>query len=534
MVLKRKRSESELGSVFISTPRLDGGCFNFDALSAMDTARRGFFASRLSTASHLPGRTMKRFRDNRPSESEIHQHTLDVLYSAQRWPNEPHYAPPQSPKIVHADAPIQAHTQSHHGCQQRSLHSFWNLPGPAISTSSLTSSPASSAMSPPSPAIAPRSIPTDCEDCGAGLGGGDHDVMMDVDGYGSGVEDQACARMGTREASHAGSWYEEDAEELSSQLDEFLDRVPASVDDNVFPIPGARVIIAPHAGYSYSGPCAAWAYKALDLRSAKRVFILGPSHTYYLRGCALTTFDKYETPFGDLVVDKATTSELKQTGKFSEMPTRREVDEHSLEMHIPYLWKRLEQTFGSDSNKYPPIVPILVGNASEQDEKSWGQLLSQYLKDPETAWIVSSDFCHWGSRFSYRPEFHDGEIRDLDKPGTQGAKYGVLQAVPDWSKAAEDSAGPKIHEVIKVLDQMAMDAVESGAHSEFYQVIRETRNTVCGRHPIGVMMAALEAVAKEGLKEGKGKFNFVQYQRSNLVKKDWDFSVSYASAYAVV
>ena len=108
-----------------------------------------------------------------------------------------------------------------------------------------------------------------------------------------------------------------------------------------------------HAGYSYSGPCAAWAYKALDLRSAKRVFILGPSHTYYLRGCALTSFDKYETPFGDLVVDNATTSELRQTNRFSEMPKRSDVSEHSLEMHLPYLRKRLEQTFGDGD--YPPL-----------------------------------------------------------------------------------------------------------------------------------------------------------------------------------
>jgi AmmeMemoRadiSam system protein B len=51
--------------------------------------------------------------------------------------------------------------------------------------------------------------------------------------------------MGTREASHAGTWYEEDAEELSSQLDHFLDRVPANLDDTQLPIQGARVIIAP-------------------------------------------------------------------------------------------------------------------------------------------------------------------------------------------------------------------------------------------------------------------------------------------------
>ncbi|KAK4236466.1 protein MEMO1 [Achaetomium macrosporum] len=530
MCLKRKRSESEL-SVFPSTQLLNNDRFNFDAMSAMNTARRGFFAPRLSTPSHLPSRTLKRFRDNRPSESEVYQHTLDVLYSAQ------------------------PHRQSRHGGQQRSLHSFWNVPGPTTSTNSLASSPSSSATTPPSPALAPSSTPTNCEDCGTWLGGGDDDdVTMDIDGYGLGLEGHTCVacgkavcfscsisnlgdhrrcllRMGTREASHAGSWYKHDAEELSSQLDSFLGRVPATLDGSDLPIPGARVIIAPHAGYSYSGPCAAWAYKALDLRSAKRVFILGPSHTYYLRGCALTTFDRYETPFGDLVVDKATISELRQTGRFSDMPPRRDVDEHSLEMHIPYLWKRLEQTFGDDSSSYPPIVPILVGDGSEEEEKSFGQVLSRYLKDPGTAWIVSSDFCHWGSRFSYRPEFHEGVVRNLDAPRS---KRDLLQAPLDWNKVAGNPESPEIHEVIKALDQMAMDAVESGVHSGFYKVVQDTQNTVCGRHPIGVVMAALEELKKEESGEEKGKFKFVQYQRSNLVKKSWDSSVSYASAYAVI
>lgn len=339
--------------------------------------------------------------------------------------------------------------------------------------------------------------------------------------------------MGTRDASHAGSWYEDDDQELSTQLDEFLARVPNILNDSDLPVPGARVIIAPHAGYSYSGPCAAWAYKALDLGSAKRVFILGPSHTYYLRGCALTAFSRYATPFGDLVVDKDTTDELRKTGKFSDMPTRRDVEEHSLEMHIPFLWKRLEQTFGPDGQKYPPIVPILVGDGSEDEEKAIGQLLSPYLKDPTTAWIVSSDFCHWGSRFSYRPHFAEGVIRDMDAPRSKGVKHEILNVNTDFGELANGKE-PAIHEVIKVLDHLAMDAVESGNHGRFCKILQDSRNTVCGRHPIGVIMAALEATAGEGLEEGKGKFKFVQYQRSNLVKQSFDFSVSYASAYAVV
>ncbi|OAX79871.1 AmmeMemoRadiSam system protein B, partial [Emergomyces africanus] len=72
--------------------------------------------------------------------------------------------------------------------------------------------------------------------------------------------------MPSREATHAGSWYSDHEPTLSNQLDKWLAQVPDQLPGiGHLPVPGARIIIAPHAGYSYSGPCAAWAYKALDL-----------------------------------------------------------------------------------------------------------------------------------------------------------------------------------------------------------------------------------------------------------------------------
>jgi len=77
-----------------------------------------------------------------------------------------------------------------------------------------------------------------------------------------------------------------------------------------------------------------------------------------------------------------------------------------------------------------------------------------------------------------------------------------------------------------------MDAVESGKHAEFVKQLEETGNTVCGRHPIGVFMAAVEAA--EGLGDGKGRFRFVRYERSSEVETVRDSSVSYGSAFAVL
>lgn len=80
---------------------------------------------------------------------------------------------------------------------------------------------------------------------------------------------------------------------------------------------------------------------------------------------------------------------------------------------------------------------------------------------------------------------------------------------------------------------MCMDAAESGSHAKFLGVLEETGNTVCGRHPIGVVMAAVEALEEQGA-EGKGRFKFVKYDRSSLCKSVRDSSVSYCSAFAVI
>ncbi|KAI0598459.1 MEMO1 family [Biscogniauxia sp. FL1348] len=328
---------------------------------------------------------------------------------------------------------------------------------------------------------------------------------------------------GTREASHAYSWYEGDPDTLSKQLDGFLADVPNSINNSNVPITGAKIVIAPHAGYSYSGPCAAWAYKCLDLSKAKRIFVLGPSHTYYLRGCALTTFAKYETPFGELTVDADVIQKLRDTGKFQDISRRNDVEEHSLEMHLPYLHKRIiTASSPSPQQQQPTIVPILVGDNSGPEEKEFGALLAPYLADPEAAAVVSSDFCHWGARFGY----------------TAYAPGGDTAGLQSLTRRSATPSDPPVHESIRLVDQEAMDAVASGSHDAFVDNLRRTKNTVCGRHPIGVAMAALEVLARDAGADGNGperfRFKFVQYQRSSLVEDYSDSSVSYASAYAVV
>ncbi|TID22852.1 UPF0103-domain-containing protein [Venturia nashicola] len=327
----------------------------------------------------------------------------------------------------------------------------------------------------------------------------------------------------SREATHAGTWYTDDRKKLDGQLDGWLADVPNQIPGIAstskteppvsYPVKGARVIIAPHAGYSYSGPAAAWAYKAVDWSKCKRVFLLGPAHHIHLRGCALSKLNEYETPLGDLVLCPDTINKLRITKKFTDMSQRDDEDEHSLEMHLPYIYKMLEI---AGRSPMPKLVPILVGNITATQEAEYGELLAPFLKDPTTVFIASSDFCHWGTRFGYT------YYQPTSSPSS-GIQLG-----------GTTPKDPPIHESIKVVDHLCMDAIETGSHQAFTGIIAQTRNTVCGRHPIGVVMAALEVLEKRSSQTETGRFKFVRYERSDLCRTMRDSSVSYCSAYAVL
>ncbi|KAI9797074.1 MAG: hypothetical protein M1833_005679 [Piccolia ochrophora] len=325
----------------------------------------------------------------------------------------------------------------------------------------------------------------------------------------------------TRPATHAGSWYTSSGSSLRSQLSSWVSAVSNPLPNTgPLPVPNARVIIAPHAGYSYSGSSAAYAYASLDVSQAKRVFLLGPSHHAYLPGCALSSYKSYATPLGDLPLDESTIAELHATGKFEWMSKMADDEEHSLEMHLPYIFHTLSTAFPDQTaDAYPPLIPILVGSTSPSTERLYGDILAPYLADPSNVFVISSDFCHWGLRFSYTHYLPSA-------PSLAGGR----------SLKARDKApsNPSIADSIGALDRLAMEAVESGRHKLFLDVLKETGNTVCGRHPIGVMMAAMQASKTDPGTEGEqGRFQFVRYERSSEVQGVGESSVSYASAFAV-
>ncbi|CAN8100817.1 unnamed protein product [Discula destructiva] len=193
MLLKRKRSEDELSS--FSSSRMTG-CpspmrSDHEDVVMMDTdspvsPRTVAFSpsmqnrSRSCTPSHLPSRTFKRFRNGRPSEHEVHQNTLKMLYQAQQLPEPPHHV--FSPPTPTASMPSMPPPQAPPVPNQPSLHNFWKLPTPAQSSPSPALSPI--------PAAETANQSTACEDCGVGLG--EEDAMVD-DGYGFETYINACS-----------------------------------------------------------------------------------------------------------------------------------------------------------------------------------------------------------------------------------------------------------------------------------------------------------------------------------------------------
>ena len=195
-----------------------------------------------------------------------------------------------------------------------------------------------------------------------------------------------------RPATHAGSWYCADSAALAADMSSWLAAVPQKPEPQQVTPP--RAIIDPHAGFSYSGPTAAYAYMHVKPEGIKRVFVLGPSHHVSLRTCATTACTSYGTPFGELPVDLETTRALQASGQFNVMSPEVDGAEHSIELHLPFVAYCFR-------NQAIQLVPLMVGALTPALEESFGRIIAPYLDDADNFFVISSDFCHWGARFDF-------------------------------------------------------------------------------------------------------------------------------------
>lgn len=176
----------------------------------------------------------------------------------------------------------------------------------------------------------------------------------------------------------AGLFYPGDPVELRETVDRLL---AAAAPRRPQPVIG---IIAPHAGYVYSGPIAASAYALLAgcRDQCKRVALVGPSHFAGFDGVAAPDEDSFATPLGELPVDRECIDSMAREGVVTVFPEAH-IREHSLETQLPFVQRALGDL---------PIVPMLVSVTSIKDVAS---ALDRVWLPPDTVLIVSSDLSHY-------------------------------------------------------------------------------------------------------------------------------------------
>lgn len=175
----------------------------------------------------------------------------------------------------------------------------------------------------------------------------------------------------------AGTFYPDDRNELSAMLRGFLAEAEA------VPL-RPKALIAPHAGYVYSGAIAAVAYALLPpLRaSIKRVVLLGPVHRVWTPGLALPGVEAFATPLGRVLLDQDAIAAIDGLGQVQVHPAAH-AQEHSLEVQLPFLQSVLDDF---------TLVPLAVGGASPE---AVAEVLEVLWGGAETLIVVSSDLSHF-------------------------------------------------------------------------------------------------------------------------------------------
>lgn len=192
-----------------------------------------------------------------------------------------------------------------------------------------------------------------------------------------------------RPAAVAGTFYPGEPGALAAEVASYLAEA-----DPQGPVP--KAIIAPHAGYMYSGAIAGRVYARLKPLAGRvrRVVLLGPAHRVYVRCAAVPGASAFASPLGEVRLDEAAIAKLRQL-PCVEVSDRAHALEHSLEVHLPFLQAVLGEF---------TLVPIVIGEATPAEVT---RILDLLWGGEETLVVVSSDLSH------YLP-YDAARRRDLD------------------------------------------------------------------------------------------------------------------------
>lgn len=191
-----------------------------------------------------------------------------------------------------------------------------------------------------------------------------------------------------RPAAVAGLFYPASADELKAALDSYLTLASSilarKTDWQYDSYPSPKVLIVPHAGYLYSGLVAAHAYALIQplADTIKKVLLIGPAHRVYLQGGALPQSQYFQTPLGQVPIDRPRVEMLASEPHIchSDLPHSQE---HCLEVQLPFLQYCLNQF---------ELIPLLIG---QSDPKEMAAALEQLWGGKETLIVLSTDLSHF-------------------------------------------------------------------------------------------------------------------------------------------
>ena len=276
---------------------------------------------------------------------------------------------------------------------------------------------------------------------------------------------------GTREPVEAGRFYPAAPDRLASQIADFLDggrerhRAPA------------RALVAPHAGYAYSGPTAGAAFARLAGAVCERVVVMAPSHHVPFRAVSTGAYAEYATPVGTLAVDLPGCARLLATDPLFVARNDTHREEHAMGTQLPFVATLFPKAL---------LVPLVCGQLDGEGASRAADALARAFPEETTLWIASSDFTHFGASFGFCPFTQD------------------------------------VHARIEELDREGIDRILALDADGFREFVERTGATICGREPIGILIGVLRRLGVSGSE-------LIEYTSSGRMLGDDHHSVSYAA-----
>lgn len=196
-----------------------------------------------------------------------------------------------------------------------------------------------------------------------------------------------------RDEAVAGLFYSADKNELIAGVDTLLEKAAVKISSGG----DLRALIVPHAGYVYSGEVASWGFAQIDPEAEyKRVILIGASHKFSFDAVSVCNIKAYKTPLGEVEVDQQLADDIIASNANIEYFSDAHSDEHSLEVQLPFLQRRLKKPF--------KILPVIVGSGDISVIRRVADSFKPYF-NRDNLFVISTDFSHY-------PQYHDAVEQD--------------------------------------------------------------------------------------------------------------------------